>query len=77
MLENELFEYFLRNVNRTCTKYDIAEAIWGEGSYAERSIDDRIYQLVARVREKLASEPANNLQIVTVRGRGYRPQRRE
>jgi hypothetical protein len=76
-LENELFEYFSRNVNRTCTKYDIAEAIWGSGSYAERSIEDRIYQLVARVRDKLASDPANNLQIVTVRGRGYRPQRRE
>jgi hypothetical protein len=74
-LENELFEYFCRNVNRTCSKYEIAKAIWGETAWGERSIEDRIYRLVARVRDKLDSDPANTLQIKTVHGRGYKPQR--
>jgi hypothetical protein len=76
-LEHRLHVYFCDNVGRTCTKYEIAEAIWGKGSYSERSIEDRIYRLVARVRDKLDTDPANTLQILTVRGRGYKPQRRE
>jgi len=76
-LENELFEYFCRNVNRTCTYREIAETIWGQGAWAERSIKDRIYQLVGRVRGKIEADPASNLQLLTVRERGYKPQRRE
>ncbi len=74
-LEHRLFEYFCKNVNRTCTYYEIAERIWGEGSFAEQSIEDRIYQLVARLRGKVEADPSNTLEIVTVRGRGYKPQR--
>jgi len=74
-LEHRLFEYFSKNVNRTCTYYEIAERIWGQGSFAEYSIEDRIYQLVARLRRKLKTQPSNSLEIVTVRGRGYKPQR--
>lgn len=74
-LENELFEYFCSNVNRTCTYYEIAEKIWGPGSFAERSIEDRIYQLVARVRRKIEADPGSTLRIKTVRGRGYIPER--
>jgi len=74
-LEHRLFEYFCRNVNTTCTYYEIAEKIWGQGSFAEQSIEDRIYQLVARLRRKVKGDPANTLEIMTVRGRGYKPYR--
>lgn len=74
-LENRLFEYFCKNVNRTCTYYEIAETIWGEGSFADHSIEDRIYQLVGRLRRKIKADPANTLEVLTVRGRGYKPQR--
>jgi hypothetical protein len=74
-LENQLFEYFSDNVNRTCTYYEIVEHIWGERAWGDKSIEDRIYQLVARVRRKLEADPTSSLEILTVRGRGYKPRR--
>jgi hypothetical protein len=73
-LEQKLFDYFSRNVMRTCTYGEIAEAVWGNGSFAEQGIEDRIYQLVARLRRKMASDPARSLQVITVPECGYRPQ---
>lgn len=75
-LEHKLHEYFCKNINRTCPKHEIAVRVWGKGADRLRGIDDRIFRLVARLREKLDSDPASTLDIVTVRGRGYMPRRR-
>ncbi len=75
-LEQRLFEYFSRNVTRICSYSEVADAVWGNGSAEESGIEDRIYQLVARLRRKMASTREAPLQIVTIRGRGYRPLRR-
>jgi hypothetical protein len=72
-MEQRLFEYFSQNVSKICTYSEVAEAMWGQGSFVEQGIQDRIYQLVARLRQKMASDPGSSLRVVTVRGRGYRP----
>jgi hypothetical protein len=74
--EQELYEYFSENVARTCTYAEIAEALWGSGSLAEADIENRIYQLVTRLRRRVASDGTSALRIITVWGRGYRPQLR-
>jgi len=76
-LEQKLLAYFSQNVSKVCSYSEIAEAVWGNGSFAEQGIHDRIYQLVARLRQKMASDPETPLKIVTVRGRGYKPHWRE
>jgi hypothetical protein len=73
-LEHKLFQYFSENTMRTCSYDEVAEAVWGDGILAEQGIDGRIYQLVARLRRKMALDPSSSLRIITVRGRGYKPQ---
>lgn len=63
-LEFDLLSLFINNINRTFTREDILNLIWGNSYYgSERAVDD----LVRRLRLKLP-----DLDINTVYGYGYR-----
>ena len=68
--ERALFDLLYRNADRTCSKQEIAAAVWPE--YRADVFDYQIERLVKRLREKLEPDPRHPALIVTVRGRGYR-----
>ncbi len=68
--ERALFELFYRNMDRPCSKQQIAEAVWPE--YQAQVFDYQIESLVKRLREKLEPDPAHPVIILTVHGRGYK-----
>ena len=68
--EQALFDLLYRNAGRTCSKQEIAQAVWPE--YQAEVYDYQIESLVKRLREKLEPDPRHPVLVVTVRGRGYR-----
>jgi len=68
--EHRLLAYFVRHLAEICHKDDLMQAVWPD----EQGIgsDERLAQLVKRLREKIEPNPRTPTYIQTVRGRGYR-----
>ena len=54
---------------KSCTKYDVVEAVWGE-DYIDEVDDARIEKLVSRLRQKIEPDIANPRYVITVAGPG-------
>ena len=70
--EDQLLSYFLEHTGDLCTKDALARAVWPDEVTLEGVRDDRLAQLVRRLREKIEFDPAEPTFIVTVHGQGFR-----
>jgi hypothetical protein len=70
-LEYRLLLLLYGRLNKICDKYQIVEAVWGEG-YIDEVDDARVDKLVSRLRTKVEPDPANPQYLLTIRGRGYK-----
>lgn len=71
--EDRLLSYFLEHVGELCTKETLMAIIWPEEDLIQGGVrDDRLAQLVKRLREKIEVDPRKPKFILAVRGRGYR-----
>lgn len=65
--EANLLELLFSNVNKTVTREDILQVVWGDdGDYLGRTLD----VFISKLRKKLELDA--NLRIVNIRGVGYR-----
>jgi hypothetical protein len=73
----ELLTYLCARPGVVCGKDEIARAVWPQDWEAGVDITDaQIYQLVKRIREKVEEDASKPRYITTVRGRGYRFEKR-
>jgi ABC-type dipeptide/oligopeptide/nickel transport system ATPase subunit len=70
--EYRLHNYFQTHPDQVCTHDELVQAVWKEEKQIEGVRDDRLAQLVRRLRAKIETDPANPQLIQTVPGRGYR-----
>ncbi len=70
--EDRLLSYFLEHPGEICRKDTLIRTVWPDEQMVKGIRDDRLAQLVKRLREKIEPEPAHPVYIQTVRGRGYR-----
>ena len=70
--EHHLLRYFLSHPGEVCTKDDLMAAVWADDVLIDGVRDDRLAQLIKRLRGKIEPTPAKPTYIQTVRGRGYR-----
>ena len=70
--EDQLLSHFLEHTGELCTKDTLARAVWPEEVPLEGVRDDRLAQLVRRLREKIEFDPSEPIYILTVHGQGYR-----
>jgi hypothetical protein len=68
--EHRLLSYFQNHPDEICQKDDLMRAVWPDEKWA--GSDDRLAQLIKRLRQKIEPDPGNPTYIQTVRGRGYR-----
>lgn len=66
--ENLLIKFFLENVNRTFTKSQIYENVWGDSIIDENSV--AVY--ISYLRHKIEKDPKNPDYLKTVWGLGYK-----
>lgn len=67
--EFELLELLLRNSGRVMTRVQLIDRIWGSDYYGDtKTLDVH----VKRLRSKIEVDPASPVQLVTVRGLGYK-----
>jgi hypothetical protein len=69
--EFRLLQYFQAHSGVVCSKDDLIAAVWPEEVHAAGLRDDRLAQLVRRLRLKVEPDPAHPRRIKTVAGRGY------
>lgn len=70
--EDQLLSYFLEHTSELCTKDALIRAVWPDEVLMEGVRDDRLAQLVKRLREKIELDPGDPGYILTVHGQGYR-----
>jgi hypothetical protein len=70
--EDHLLSYFLEHPGELCTKDALVRAVWPDEVLVEGVRDDRLAQLVKRLREKIEFDPTEPTYIITVHGQGYR-----
>jgi DNA-binding winged helix-turn-helix (wHTH) protein len=70
--EDKLLAYLLEHPGEVCDKDALAEAVWPDDVRVEGIRDDRLAQLVRRLRDKVEPDPHLPRYIVPVWGRGYR-----
>jgi DNA-binding winged helix-turn-helix (wHTH) protein len=70
--EHRLLEYLLSRSNEICTKDEIMAAVWPDDLLVDGVRDDRLAQLVKRLRDKIEPDASPPTYVQTVRGRGYR-----
>jgi hypothetical protein len=70
--EDRLLAYMLAHPGEVCDKDALAEAIWPDEVRVEGIRDDRLAQLVRRLRDKVEPDPHTPRYIMPVWGRGYR-----
>ena len=70
--EYQLYSYFLTHPDQVCSHDELVQAVWKEEKQIEGVRDDRLAQLVRRLRAKIEADPSNPRLIQTVPGRGYR-----
>jgi DNA-binding winged helix-turn-helix (wHTH) protein len=68
--EDRLLAYFLAHAGEICDKDDLMGAVWPDERYDVG--DERLAQLVKRLRDKIEPTPSHPVYLQTVRGRGYR-----
>ncbi|MGO2823750.1 MAG: response regulator [Brachybacterium alimentarium] len=67
--EFELLEMLLRNVDRVLTRGQLIDRVWGANYVGDtKTLDVH----VKRLRAKIEDDPKNPVQLVTVRGLGYK-----
>lgn len=67
--EFELLEYLMTNVGRVLTRGQLIDRVWGTDYYGDtKTLDVHI----KRLRSKIEADPAEPLNLITVRGLGYR-----
>jgi two-component system response regulator RegX3 len=67
--EFELLELLLRNAGRVLTRGQLIDRVWGSDYFGDtKTLDVHI----KRIRAKIEREPSEPVQLVTVRGLGYR-----
>jgi DNA-binding response OmpR family regulator len=67
--ELELLTYLFRNKGRAFTREQLLRDVWGYDFYGDsRTVDVHVRWL----RQKIESEPAKPVRLITVRGIGYR-----
>jgi DNA-binding response OmpR family regulator len=70
--EHNLLSYLVLHPGKMCSKDELTEAVWPDEYQVEGIPDERLAQLIKRLREKIEPDPSNPTHIHTVRGRGYR-----
>ena len=70
--EDKLLAYLLEHPGEVCDKDALAEAVWPEQVRVNGIRDDRLAQLVRRLRDKVEPDPHSPRYIMPVWGRGYR-----
>jgi len=70
--EDQLLAYMLAHPGEVCDKDALAEAVWPDEVRMEGIRDDRLAQLVRRLRDKVEPDPHTPHYIMPVWGRGYR-----
>jgi DNA-binding winged helix-turn-helix (wHTH) protein len=70
--EDRLLAFFLEHPGEVCEKDTLIQALWPNDQIVEGIRDDRLAQLIKRLREKIEIDPARPTYIQTVRGQGYR-----
>jgi two-component system, OmpR family, response regulator RegX3 len=67
--EFELLELLMRNPGRVLTRGQLIDRVWGSDYFGDtKTLDVHI----KRIRSKIESQPSEPVQLVTVRGLGYR-----
>jgi two-component system response regulator RegX3 len=67
--EFELLELLLRNAGRVLTRGQLIDRVWGSDYFGDtKTLDVHI----KRIRSKIEVQPSDPVQLVTVRGLGYR-----
>ncbi len=67
--EFELLELLMRNPGRVLTRGQLIDRVWGSDYFGDtKTLDVHI----KRIRSKIEQEPSEPVQLVTVRGLGYR-----
>lgn len=67
--EFELLELLMRNAGRVLTRGQLIDRVWGSDYFGDtKTLDVHI----KRIRSKIEKQPAEPVQLVTVRGLGYR-----
>jgi two-component system response regulator RegX3 len=67
--EFELLELLMRNPGRVLTRGQLIDRVWGSDYFGDtKTLDVHI----KRIRSKIESQPSDPVQLVTVRGLGYR-----
>lgn len=67
-LEDKLFSYLAHNIEHTCGRAELHQAIWGDKLPRSR---DALEQLIKRIREKIEPRPEYPEYLITIRGQGY------
>lgn len=70
--EDRLLSFLLEHPGEICQKDTLIYAVWPSDYQAVGISDERLAQLVKRLRDKIEPNPTDPLYIQTVRGRGYR-----
>ncbi len=70
--EDRLLSFLLEHPGEICQKDTLIYAVWPSDYQAAGISDERLAQLVKRLRDKIEPNPTDPLYIQTVRGRGYR-----
>ncbi len=67
--EFELLELLMRNAGRVLTRGQLIDRVWGSDYFGDtKTLDVHI----KRIRSKIEVQPSEPVQLVTVRGLGYR-----
>ena len=67
--EFELLELLMRNAGRVLTRGQLIDRVWGSDYFGDtKTLDVHI----KRIRSKIELTPSEPVQLVTVRGLGYR-----
>lgn len=66
--EFELLSLLYRNMNKACSKEDIASHVWQNDFVTDEQIEQYIY----RIRKRVEADPSKPERIITLRGYGYK-----
>ncbi|MBE7474595.1 MAG: hypothetical protein DPW09_35285 [Anaerolineae bacterium] len=70
--EDRLLAFMLDRPGEVCSKDTLIQAVWPGEQIIEGVRDDRLAQLIKRLREKIEPDAGHPVYIQTVHGRGYR-----
>ena len=68
--EYTFLQYLRQNAGKICSEDEIAVAVWGD-DYVNTD-DQRIHQLVSRLRRKIEPDPSKPRYLLTCHGRGFK-----